>query len=81
MKASLVKKFGAWALFAAFILVPAGLSRTSYGREADTAYICLAFTFIMIVSVLVVRDRWRNRDKPSSPILRAVLRWCGGKTK
>jgi hypothetical protein len=57
------KKILAWALFLASILF-LSLAATPYSRTADAALITLRLTLLMVLSVLVVRERWRNRRGP-----------------
>lgn len=80
------KKVGAWGLFLLFFLF-LQLADTSYWKIADLSYMSLGFAFITVISILVVRARWRKAQNPrfayTSPdagdrLLRAVVRWCGG---
>ncbi len=56
------KKILAWTLFLASMLF-LSLAATPYSRTADAALITLRLTLLVILSVLVVRERWRNRDE------------------
>jgi hypothetical protein len=56
------KKIFAWTLFLACILF-LSLAATPYSRTADAALITFRLTLLMVLSVLVVRERWRNRDE------------------
>jgi hypothetical protein len=56
------KKIFAWTLFLASILF-LSLAATPYSRTADAALITLRLTLLMVLSVLAVRERWRNRDE------------------
>ena len=56
------KKILAWTLFLASMLF-LSLTATPYSRTADAALITLSLTLLVILSVLVVRERWRNRDE------------------
>ena len=56
------KKVLAWALFLTSILF-LSLAATPYSRTADAALITVRMTLIIVLSVLVVRERWRNRHE------------------
>ncbi|HYK40508.1 MAG TPA: hypothetical protein VEU98_10795 [Candidatus Eremiobacteraceae bacterium] len=53
------KKIIAWSLFLACVLF-LSLAATPYSRTADELLITVRLTFIIIISVLVVRERWRD---------------------
>jgi hypothetical protein len=85
------KQILAWALFLACILF-LSLAATPYSRTADTALITLRLTILIVLSVLVVRERWKNRHEPSGKIppagsdvgdhfLRRFRRWYHGESK
>ena len=57
------KKILAWALFLA-CLVFLSLAATPYSRTADRLLITARLTLLLVLSVLVVRERWRNRRAP-----------------
>jgi hypothetical protein len=57
------RKVVAWALFLACILF-LSLAATPYSRTADVALITLRLTLVIVLSVLVVRERWRSRHEP-----------------
>jgi hypothetical protein len=57
------KKIFAWTLFLASILFLT-LATTPYSRTADVALISLRLTLVMVLSILVVRERWRNLHEP-----------------
>jgi hypothetical protein len=57
------RKVVAWALFLASILF-LSLAATPYSRTADVALIALRLTLVIVVSILVVRERWRSRHEP-----------------
>ena len=82
------KKVLAWTLFLACMLF-LSLAATPYSRTADAALITLRLTLLMVLSILVVRERWRNRndspreDVPAGTdvgehILRRFRRWYRG---
>ena len=41
------------------------LAANPYSRAADAALISLRLTLLIVLSILVVRERWRNRHEPS----------------
>ena len=55
------KKIFAWILFLVSMLF-LSLAATPYSRTADVALITLRLTLVIVLSVLVVRERWRGRD-------------------
>jgi len=57
------RKVVAWALFLASILF-LSLAATPYSRTADVALITLRLTLVIVLSILVVRERWRSRHEP-----------------
>ena len=57
------KKIVAWSLFLASLLF-LSLAATPYSRTADAALITLRLTLLIVLSVLVLRERWRNRHEP-----------------
>jgi hypothetical protein len=57
------RKVLAWSLFLASIFF-VSLAATPYSRTADAALITLRLTLLIVLSVLVVRERWRNRHEP-----------------
>jgi hypothetical protein len=56
------KKILAWSLFIASMFF-LSLAATPYSRTADAALITLRLTLLIVLSVLVVRERWRNRQE------------------
>jgi hypothetical protein len=58
------KKIFAWTLFLASILFLT-LATTPYSRTADVALISLRLTLVIVLSILVVRERWRNLHEPA----------------
>ena len=53
------KKVLAWTLFLGSLLL-LSLAATPYSRAADAALISLRLTLLIVLSILVVRERWRN---------------------
>ena len=78
-------KVGAWALFLLCLLLLSFAATTSYSKTADLALISLRLALLAVLSILVVRERWRYRDDPQQPthpkpdigdtILQRVRRW------
>jgi hypothetical protein len=56
------RKALAWTLFLASILF-LSLAATPYSRTADAALITLRLTLLIVLSILVLRERWRNRHE------------------
>jgi len=82
------RKLVAWTLFLLALLF-LSLAATPYSRAADAALISFRLSLIVILSILVVRERWRYRRDPeggethSSPdagdtFLRRCRRWYRG---
>lgn len=78
----------AWTLFLGSLLF-LSLAATPYSRAADAALITLRLTLLIVLSVLVVRERWRNRQEVSGKtatagsdvgdhFLRRFRRWYHG---
>jgi len=61
------KKIIAWSLFLACVLF-LSLAATPYSRTADELLITVRLTLIIVISILVVRERWRHtrESHPSS---------------
>jgi len=57
------KKILAGAMFLASLLF-LSLAATPYSRTADAALITLRLTLVTVLSILVVRERWRSRHEP-----------------
>ena len=53
----------AWTLFLGSLLL-LSLAATLYSRAAEAALISVRLTLLMVLSILVVRERWRNRHEP-----------------
>ena len=82
------KKILAWSLFLASLLF-LSLGATPYSRTADAALITLRLTLLIVLSVLVVRERWRGKADSQEPstgsasdvgdsFLRRCRRWYRG---
>jgi hypothetical protein len=82
------KKILALTMFLASLLF-LSLATTPYSRTADAALITLRLTLVIVLSVLVVRERWRNRHEPlgkaapagcdaGDSILQRCRRWYRG---
>jgi len=56
------RKVLAWTLFLGSLLL-LSLAATPYSRAADAALISLRLTLLIVLSILVVRERWRNRHE------------------
>ena len=52
------KKILAWSLFLASLLF-LSLGATPYSRTADAALITLRLTLLIVLSALVIRERWK----------------------
>ena len=55
-------KVGAWALFLVCLLLLNFVAATSYSKTADLAFISLRLALVALLSILLVRERWRNWD-------------------
>ncbi len=78
------RKILVWLLFL-FCLLLLSLAATPYSKTADLALISLRLTLIAIVSILAVREWWRNRhgrqaagSDAADSILRRLRRWYYG---
>jgi hypothetical protein len=56
------RKAVAWTLFLGSLLL-LSLASTPYSRTADAALITLRLTLLIVLSILVLRERWRNRQE------------------
>jgi len=81
-------KTAAWALFLLCLFL-LSLAATPYSRAADQALMAARFTIVIIVSVLVVHERWKRRhelpgqERSSNPdaaesLLQRFRRWYYG---
>jgi len=76
---------GAWALFLLCLFLLSFAATTPYSKTADLALISLRLALVAVLSILVVRERWRHADAqpkdahPSSDagdsILQRLRRW------
>jgi hypothetical protein len=68
------KKAGAWALFL-FCLLLLSFSATPYSGVANSALIAVRVALIIVLSVLVVRESWRNRHASPGAGDKLLERW------
>jgi len=54
----------AWTLFLGSLLL-LSLAATPYSRAADAALISACLALLVVLSILVVRERWRSRHEQS----------------
>ncbi len=80
-------KMGGWVLFLGCLLLLSFAATTTYSKAADLALISLRLGLVAVLSILVVRERWRHRDGPrqrelhpgsdaGDTILQRFRRWC-----
>lgn len=55
-------KVGAWALFLACLLLLSFAATTHYSKTADLALISLRLALVAVLSILLIRERWRHQD-------------------
>jgi hypothetical protein len=55
-------KVGAWALFLVCLLLLSFAAATPYSKTADLALISLRLALVLLLSILLVRERWRHWD-------------------
>jgi nitrogen fixation/metabolism regulation signal transduction histidine kinase len=55
-------KAAGWALFLGCLLLLSFAATTPYSKTADLALISLSLAIVVVLSILVVRERWRHRD-------------------
>ena len=55
-------KIRAWALFLLSLLLLSFAATSPYSKTADLALISLRLALVAVLSILVVRERWRHRD-------------------
>jgi hypothetical protein len=60
-------KIGAWALFLLCLLLLSFAATAHYSKTADLALISLRLVLVVVLSILVVRERWRHRDDREQP--------------
>ena len=78
-------KTAGWMLFLGCLLLLSFAATTRYSKTADLALICTRMTLLIALSVLVVRERWKDyrssdircSSKPDAPatVLQRVRRW------
>ena len=78
-------KAAGWAVFLLCLLVLSFAATSRYSKTADLLLICVRLTLVASLSVLVVRERWTNRESsdagdrdanaPSGSILQRFRRW------
>ena len=56
------RKVLAWTPFLGSLLL-LSLAATPYSRTADAALISARLTLLIVLSILVLRERWRNRHE------------------
>jgi hypothetical protein len=61
----MTRKTGAWVLFLVGLLL-LSLSATPYSRAATVALMTLRLAIVALLSILIVRERWKNRDQPDA---------------
>lgn len=77
------RKIGLWIAFVLILLV-VSFSATPYSKVADLTMISLRFSMVILVSILVLRERWRYRHDPDAAahaegaLLRRMRRWYYG---
>ncbi len=59
---SVKHKAAGWALFLGCLLLLSFAATTSYSKTADLALISVRLAIVTILSILLVRERWRHRD-------------------
>lgn len=74
-------RFRGWILFVACLLL-LSLGATSYHKLADTALIAVRFSLVIVLSVLVIQERWNNRhgqardlNDTDETVLQRMRRW------
>ena len=79
-------KTAGWALFVGCLLLLSFAATTPYSKAADLALISLRLALVAVLSILVVRERYRLRDDerprerhsrsdPGDTILQRFRRW------
>lgn len=59
-------KAGGWILFAACLLLLSFAATTRYSKAADLALISVRLALLLLLSVLVLRERWQQRRHSQS---------------
>lgn len=57
-------KTAGWALFLGCLLLLSFAATTTYSKTVDLALISLRFAIVVVLSILVVRERWRHCEDP-----------------
>jgi len=60
-------KVGAWTVFLLCLLLLSFAATTHYSKTADLALISLRLALVVVLSILVVRERWRHQDNRQQP--------------
>jgi hypothetical protein len=62
-------KLSGWAIFLAVLLLLSFAATPSfkYSRAADLSLMAVRFSLVVLLSVLVVREKWRQRDGSDHP--------------
>ena len=79
-------KLSGWVIFLAVLLLLSFAATPSfkYSRTADLSLMAVRFSLVVLLSVLVVREKWKHRDDPDHPqttpganhtILQRFRRW------
>ena len=79
-------KFSGWIVFLAVLLLLSFAATPSfrYSRTADLGLIAVRFSLVILLSVLVVREKWMHRNDPDNrqiksgtndTILQRLRRW------
>jgi hypothetical protein len=79
-------KLSGWIVFLSVLLLLTFAATPSfkYSRTADPSLIAVRFSLVILLSVLVVREKWKHRDDPDGPqiksdtnatILQRLRRW------
>ena len=55
------------ALFLGCLLLLSFAATTPYSRTADLALICFRLAILAVLSVLIVRERWRHSESSQPP--------------
>ncbi len=62
-------KLSGWAIFLAVLLLLSFAATPSfkYSKTADLSLMAVRFSLVILLSVLVVREKWKHRDDPDRP--------------
>jgi hypothetical protein len=58
-------KAAGWLLFVGCLLLLSFAATTRYSRAADLTLICVRLALVVLMSVLVVRERWKHHNNPA----------------